>query len=515
MTITQRIECHIPLNRVEGDLELRVAVEGGRIVESWSSGTMYRGFERMLVGRAPLDSLVITPRICGICTITHLTAAVQALDQIFGVVPPSNAVRMRNLALMIETIQSDIRQSLLMFLVDLSTSVGMGHAWHAEAQVRYQALRGIRCIAAVKETKRLLEIIALLGGQWPHTSFMVPGGVVYAPPVVDFQKAVLLLRQFRNWYEQTVLGCGCARWLELASVGDLEAWLAESASHRQGDVGFLLRAGRDLGLDRLGIGSGNFLSYGALPIPVDSGLFGSGGQLVGAGFVAGLGQTVGFEEQKIAEHVACSWYADYPGGLHPMIGITEPVASGAEGKKYSWVKAPRYAGLVAETGPVAERVVMQDPLFMDLARRDQGVSALTRQLARLVRPAYLFGAAEQWLHELIRHQAESFYLSVESVSQGEGVGLTQAARGALGHWVKVENGQIAHYQIITPTAWNGSPRDEHGMRGAWEQALLGTPLADPDADDPVLAGMVVRSFDPCLVCSVHVVDGGGRRTLRP
>ncbi|MBF0179344.1 MAG: nickel-dependent hydrogenase large subunit [Magnetococcales bacterium] len=507
---TQRIECHIPLNRVEGDLELRVAVENGRIVECWSSGTMFRGFERMLLGRAPLDSLVITPRICGICTITHLTAAVHALDRIAGVAPPANAVRMRNIALMVETIQSDLRQSLLMFLVDLCSPAFAGHPWHTEAGVRYQPLRGTRCIEAIRETKRVLEIIALLGGQWPHTSFMVPGGVVYAPPVIDFQKSLMLLKQFRQWYERTVLGCPLARWRELTSAGDLDAWLAERESQREGDVGFLLTAGRALGLDRLGIGHGHALSYGALEIPTGSEVVGTGGCLVPAGLVRGQGDVEPFDQRQIAEHVACSWYADYPDGLHPMVGITEPVASGAEGKKYSWVKAPRYAGLAAETGPVAERMVAQDPLYLDLARRDQGISALTRQLARLTRPVTLFASAEQWLTELIASHQDPFYLPVEPLRQGEGVGLTQAARGALGHWVRVENGQIVHYQIITPTAWNGSPRDGQGVRGAWEEALIGTPLPDPD--DPVLAGMVVRSFDPCLVCSVHVV-GGGRRVL--
>ncbi|MEO5331461.1 MAG: nickel-dependent hydrogenase large subunit [Magnetococcus sp. YQC-5] len=507
--MNKRVECAIPLNRVEGDLELRVAVEDGRIVDAWSAGTMFRGFERFMIDRGPLDGLVITPRICGICSITHLTAAVRALDQIAGQAPPPNATRLRNVALLVETIQSDLRQSLLMYLVDFANPTFADHPWHAEAVTRYQVLQGRRCVEAVRETKHLLEVIALIGGQWPHTSFMVPGGVVYAPPVVDFQKSLHLLKRFRHWYEQTVLGSSIARWQEITSTEALDHWLTERSEHLQGDVGFLLTAGRAMGLNRLGIGHQRFLSYGAMDIPEGSIVTGIAGQLVPAGFVQGLDGGQSFDPWQITEEVAYSWYADYPGGRHPMEGITNPVASGAEGRKYSWVKAPRYGGQVAETGPLAERVVAQDRLFLDLMRREQGASALTRQLARLTRTVHLIGALEQWLLELIREQKAPFYLPVEPLQNGSGMGLTQAARGALGHWVKIQDGRIAHYQIITPTAWNGSPRDGNGVRGAWEQAILDTPMSDPD--DPVLAGMVVRSFDPCLVCSVHVVGGGRRR----
>ena len=111
---------NIPLNRAEGDLEIRVEIEDGIITEAWSSGTMFRGFEEMMRGRGALDGLVVTPRICGICSITHLTAAVEALDVIADITPPDNARRLRNLALMVETIQSDVRQAVLMFMVDFA-----------------------------------------------------------------------------------------------------------------------------------------------------------------------------------------------------------------------------------------------------------------------------------------------------------------------------------------------------------------------------------------------------------
>lgn len=509
--MSKRVICDIPLNRVEGDLEIRVELENDRIVDAWSSGTMFRGFENLLKGRGPLDGLVITPRICGICSTTHLMAAVRALDRIAGVTPPANAIRLRNVALMTEHVQSDVRQSLLMFMPDFAAPAHAAHPLHAEAVARYAPLAGSRCIDAVRQTKTVLELFALLGGQWPHSSFMVPGGVTYVPSTAELNQCRHILRHFRAWYEQSVLGSSLERWRDVAGAADLDAWLDESAAHRDGDVGFLLRFARAAGLHELGRGHGHFLSYGSLDIPADSRVAAPDGgqQLVPAGF-ARAGEAAGrFDQGRVAEHVAASWYADYAGGRHPFDGETIPMATGADGRKYSWSKAPRYADLPAETGPLAERMVAGDPLFLDLVKRD-GVNLVVRQLARLTRPATLLAAMETWLEEMAGAPDQPYYTPVAALSGGSGFGLVQAARGALGHWVELRDGRIARYQIITPTAWNGSPRDGAGVRGPWEEALIGTPVAD--AGNPVEAGHVIRSFDPCLVCTVHVV-GAGRAPL--
>lgn len=504
----KQITCNIPLNRVEGDLEIKVTLTDGIVTEARSSGTMFRGFERILVGRGAMDSLVITPRICGICSITHLTAAAKALDQVAGVVPPANAVRLRNAALLAETIQSDVRQSLLMYMVDLPHVSHACFPWHSTAMQRYSALRGERCIEAVRETKGLLEIIAIIGGQWPHTSFMVPGGVVYSPPKTNLRKAIHLLDTFQRWYEARVLGCSVECWLTVNSAGALQTWLEEDENHANSDTGFLITASRDLGLDRLGVGHGRFLSFGSLEIPDLSSVRGVQGLAVAQGVAEAAGVRP-FDPDKIEEHAKSSWYAD-PQGRHPAMGDTTPIPSGEEGEKYSWCKAPRYDGLPAETGPLAERLVANDPLFKELTWAS-GPNALVRQLARITRPAHAFALLRTWLEELVYHHGEPVYLPPAPIQDGEGVGLLQAARGALGHWVRVQDGRISHYQIIAPTTWNGSPRDNQGIRGPWEEALIGVPVAD--AADPVLAGMVIRSFDPCLVCSIHVVGGKPMRLL--
>lgn len=510
--MSRRIIRDIPLNRVEGDLEVRVELENNRVVDAWSSCTMYRGFENLLVGRGALDGLVITPRVCGICSTTHLMAAAKALDHVAGVTPPDNALRLRNVTLMVENCQSDVRQSLLMFLPDFATPGYAAHPLYAEAVRRYAPLAGERCIDAVRETKRLLEIIAILGGQWPHSSFMVPGGVSYIPPLTELNQCRHLLKRYRHWYEASVLGCSLERWQAVHSAADLDVWLGESDSHRNSDVGFFLRFAREAGLHALGRGHGHFLSYGSLELPGDSAVTGSvaGGKLVGAGFFSQEGQARAFDQDQIAEHVDASWYVDYAGGKHPSEGETVPYASGADGKKYSWSKAPRYAGLPAETGPLAERIVAGAPLFNDLLRRE-GANLVLRQLARLTRPATLLPAMESWLVEMAERPHLSYYTPVESIRDGRGFGLIEAARGALGHWVEIRDSKIARYQIVTPTAWNSSPRDHAGVRGPWEEALIGTTIAD--IDNPVEAGHVIRSFDPCLVCTVHVV--GTDKTALP
>ena len=509
--MTRKIIRDIPLNRVEGDLEIRVELDQGRIVDAWSSGTLFRGFENMMIGRGALDGLVITPRVCGICSTTHLMAAAKALDQIAGASVPDNALRLRNLTLMVEHCQSDVRHSLLMFLPDLTASLYEKHPLHPKALRRYTPLTGERCVDAVRQTKTLLEIVAILGGQWPHSSFMVPGGVTYVPALAELDRCRHILKRYRSWYESSVLGCPIERWQQLTSAADLESWLAESPAHRDSDTGFFLCFAADTAFRSMGRGHGNFISCGSLDLPSDSAVGGRGGQLVAAGFLARDGQLQPFDQTRVAEHVAHSWYADYPGGRHPSEGVTDPQATGAEGKKYSWGKAPRYLDQPAETGPLAERIIGADPLFCDLLRRD-GANLMLRQLARITRPATLLPAMETWLDEMIARPEQSYYQAVPPLENGRGFGLIEATRGILGHWVEIERGKIARYQIVTPTAWNGSPRDSAGVRGPWEEALIGTAIAD--IDNPVEAGHVVRSFDACLVCTVHAV-GLGRRADSP
>jgi hydrogenase large subunit len=494
---------NVPLNRVEGDLEVKVQLDGGRVVDAWCSGTMFRGFENMMKGRGMLDGLVITPRICGICSTTHLMSAARALDNLFGVDVPDHAHRVRNIALMAEHLQSDIRHAFLIFAVDFLNPAHKKHSLHAEAVKRYKPIVGDTAAETLRESKKMLEIVAILGGQWPHSSFMVPGGVVGEPGASEILDCRHLLAGYRKWYEGRVLGCTVERWQQVDSAKALDKWLKESDSHRDSELGFFIRFMREAGFESIGGGHNNYISYGSLELPKDTDVAGKDGFLVPSGYAEGL-KLSGFTHTKVSEHVTHSWFEDYPGGRHPFDGETKPYATGHEGKKYSWAKSPRYDGKPAETGPLAERVISGDPLIKDLVGKS-GPNVFVRQLARMTRPTTLIGAMDTWLGELLMKKSE-YYVTPREVESGEGFGLTQAGRGALGHWLKVEDGKISHYQVITPTAWHASPRDSEGVRGPFEEALVGTPVLDPD--NPVELGHVIRSFDACLVCTVHAIEGG-------
>lgn len=502
--MTGKIQINAPLNRVEGDLEIRVEIEDGIVIDARSSGTMFRGFENILAGRGVLDSLVITPRICGICTTAHLTAACLALEMIAGVQPPPDAIRMRNLALMVETIQSDMRHGFLMFAADFTNPCYKGNPLYEEALHRYRLLCGQTVIDVIRETKKVLGIISIIGGQWPHSAYMVPGGIVSVPSSGDLVQCRFLLRQYRHWYENRVLGCSIERWQAVESASDLESWMAEKDAHREGELGFFIRFARSAGLDRIGRGPENFISYGAFDIPEGSTVkpLSGDGRFIPAGF-ARKTEISPFDPGSIAEDTAYSWYMNGNGdsSCHPAESRTLPYASGDEAGKYSWAKAPRYKGLPAETGPLAEMIIAGRRLFTDYIDKN-GTNVFIRELARLTRPALLIPAMDDWISETT--EDGQFYKHVKDIEHGDGFGITNVTRGALGHWVKIRDGVIDHYQIIPPTTWNGSPRDSKGIRGPWEEALVGTPVADPE--DPVELGHVVRSFDACLVCAVHAID---------
>jgi hydrogenase large subunit len=501
-----------PLNRVEGDLEIRIEVENNTVSDAWSAGIMYRGFENLLVGRAALDGLVLTPRICGICSTSHLKAAAKALDMFFNVKLPDNAIRIRNVTLIAETIQNDFRHAFMLFMADFTNSVYQKHSLFDEAVRRYQPLSGETTTQTIEETKKILEIIALLGGQWPHSSFMVPGGVVCVPSANDLAQCLFLIRNFRKWFERRVLGCPIARWMEIKSRADLEIWLHESESHMQSDLGFYLRFAEEAGLKKIGKGCENFISFGSLDLPEDTKVKSAdeNRQFLPSGFFHKF-KLNPFDQTKITEDVSHSWFDEGNGANHPFDGETNPYATGKESGKYSWAKAPRYDQLPAETGPLAEMVVASKSLFVDLISND-GPNVYVRELARLIRSVYLIPVMEQWLEETARCR-EEFYQDHRKKEQGKGYGLVEAPRGALGHWVKIKDAKIQKYQIITPTAWNVSPRDASDLRGPCEEAIVGTEVKSPD--NPVEVDHIIRSFDPCLVCTVHTIDFRRQKDYQP
>lgn len=486
---------YMPMNRVEGDLEVKVAIDDGIVTDAWVIGTMYRGVEAMLIGRGALDGLVITPRICGICSTSHLLVAAMALENLAGSPVGTNARMVRSIALGAEKLQSDLRHIFLMFAADLVSSGYAQHPLYLEAVRRYQPFKGSTVVTTILATRKVLEITAILGGQWPHSSFIVPGGITSQPSKADLRQCRMLLSEFRRWYERTVLGCSLERIEAIKNSMQLEEWISGKEVHRDSELGFFLRCGQAFGLDTMGRSHESYLTA---PDYIGANEPGWGG----GGFIDG-GVLQPFDQVRIAEQVKHAKYHTRSSSGHPLATDTHPTEQ-ADAHKYSWCKAPRYNGRPAETGPLAEALARKDPLFGQMIAAG-GASALTRELARLLRPGRILLDMEQWLRNIDTDQP--YYHPVDLPLDGAGMGLIEAPRGILGHWIQLSGGYIDHYQVITPTTWNASPRDDQDVRGPIEEALVGTPVRNPA--DPVEVGHVVRSFDLCMVCSVHAVSKKG------
>ncbi len=497
---------NLDLNRVEGDVTFQVEIEDGQVADARCVGTTYRGFEQIMIGRSPLDALVITPRVCGICSTAHLYAAVLALEQVWGIAPPANAVHIRNVSLMAEIVQSDLRQTFLFFTPDFCHA--RYAAWPARDAVvaAFAPFQGWMYLETLRHSRRITEIVALFAGQWPHSSHMAPGGVTSgatARRIVDGQS---LVAEVTRWVERRILGGDLDAWLALARADEFETWIAERPATA---LALLAQAARRAGLDAMGFGSPHLLAFGAFALPEPTNgrthWLAPGTRLGSDDPVAPL------EPTRIGEHVRHSWFRPYPGARHPFDGETVPDYQPTS-DRYSWAKAPRYGGAVMQTGPLADLLVDGDPLIVDLYRRAGG-SAWLRQLARVRRMTHLLGFLRQTFDRLATRLDEPHMVPPppDAERDGRGAGLLTAARGALGHWIDLRDGVFERYQIITPTSWNASPRDSDGVRGHWEESLIGVPVHDPE--DPLEIAHVIRSHDPCLVCTVHVLDSDHRIRL--
>src|SRR5574343_388475 len=207
-----RVTVDIDLNRVEGDLEFQVDLEDGIVVDARCIGTLYRGFEQIMIGRAPRDSLVITPRVCGICGTAHLYAATLALEQIAGIAPPAHAVHVRNLCLTAETLQSDLRQAFLFFPPDFCNALYADHPLAGELNAAFAPLKGSIVKSCLRATRELIGMVAVFGGQWPHSTYMLPGGISQPANARRIMDSRNILSAVRQWFEQSVI------------AGDLDAW---------------------------------------------------------------------------------------------------------------------------------------------------------------------------------------------------------------------------------------------------------------------------------------------------
>ncbi len=553
-----------PVTRIEGHLRIEAEVDGGVVRDAWSSSTMFRGIEIILKGRDPRDAWAFCQRICGVCTTVHAIASIRAVENAIGAEPPANARLLRNLIMASQMVHDHVIHFYHLHALDwvdvvaalgadpketatlaqsisewplssesyfrgvqqrLKTFVDQGqlgpfaNAYWGHPAYRLPAAANLMAVAHYLEAldwqREFIKLHAVLGGKNPHLQSFLVGGM--ATPVDPDSQAAINIESL-NHLRQLIQGAN--NFVSQVYLPDLLA----VASFYKDWAGY-------------GAGRRNFMVYGEYPETdgPQAPLFFPPGVIHGGD----LATVDPLDPAKITEQVTHSWYR-YAGGetaaLHPFEGETQPNYTGPEPPferlhtdgKYSWLKSPRYDGEPMEVGPLARTLVAyasgaeRVQALVGAALGQLGVgpealfSTLGRVAARGIETQVLVERLDGWVDELqdnmgrgeLRIHDNDKWDPASWPKECTGAGFHEAPRGALGHWVHIRDGEIANYQCIVPSTWNAGPRDAEGNRGPYEEALLGTPVADPE--QPVEILRTVHSFDPCMACGVHVVDARRR-----
>ena len=515
-----------PVTRIEGELALELNIDGSTNTVSSAKATasLFRGFETIVLNRDPRDAAPILSAICGVCFCDHHLASVRAVEAAAGMTQyssdystestslPRNAVLGRNVVMGADWGYSHMVHLLALagpdhHLYGLLDSIGPTFGLTSYADLLRQFI--------VPAQQYMNQTITLWGGKTPHPRSSVPGGTPVKPTA--------------DVVEQTKARIAQARALTDVIVPYIWNYLTANASE----------------LGAIGQGPGNFISMGAFPDPTTSSGTGRMPLLIPRG-VIGYPSTspVSFDPSKITEDASLSWYNQT--ASEPVLGETTPSPDMSSSPAYTWAKAPRYGGLPFETGPLARECVsgIYPKLGTVIHSAISSVpglplnpkgSVFDRMVARAVELLALVGSAnttrslqflgsslnaspvdvlnalglppsgliEQWLGQMELGES-SYDPSYQNPGNAEGIGLWEAPRGALLHWINIKNSKISNYQVLAPTTWNASPG------GPLETALVGTPVGQAGtSDDLRQAAYVVRSFDPCMACAVHAIDAGG------
>ena len=476
-----------PFNRVEGDLEVQIETAEGVVSNAWVVSPMYRGFEQILHGKDPRDALIYTPRICGICSVSQSIAAADALAHAGGIMRPKNGELALNLIHACENLADHFTHFYLFFMPDFAREIYRGEPWFDAVAERFKAVKGRAAADVMQARAEFMHLMGIMAGKWPHTLGIQPGGSTRGIEATEKVRLLSILSGFRRFLEQRLFGSPLEQMLEIDNQRQLDDWLT-AGDPAESDFRRLLQLSRDLQLDQLGKTDNRFMSYGVYSLEGER-TFRSG--------VWYQGKRSKLNSDCITEDISHSWMEGQAEPQHPYHGVTLPDADADSG--YTWCKAPRLDGQVVEVGALARQLIDGQPLINDLVTTG-GSNVRNRMIARLLEIPRVLIEMEQWVRQL--KPKDHFCVGSELKRESEGFGLTEAARGSLGHWVRIKNGRILNYQIIAPTTWNFSPRDQNGIGGPLEQALIGAPVREGEKE-PVAVQHIVRSFDPCMVCTVH------------
>lgn len=554
-----------PICRIEGHLRIEAEIEGGFIKDAWSSATMFRGIEKILRGRDPRDAWFWTQRFCGVCTTVHSIASIRAVEDALKIKIPPNAQLIRNIIIGIQNVQDHVIHFYHLHAldwVDITSGLKADPAKTAAlaASVSDWPNNSATYFKAVQDKVKAFVASGRLGpfanAYWGHPAYKLPPeanlmATAHYLEALEWQKDVIKIHAIlgsKNPHPQTFLVGGMSIPIDPDSQNALNA-------DKLIEIKRLLKKAQDF-VEKvyipdllavasfykewagIGGGLGNYLSYGEFP-DASGNLWFPAGSLLNKD----LSKVIPVDQGKIAEYVDHSWFENSAGagkGLHPFEGETEAHYTGPKPPyknldttaKYSFVKAPRYEEKAMEVGPLARILVAyasghkETKAVVDLVLGKLGVGApalfstLGRTAARGIDALLIAQQTPKWLDELIGNISKGDYRIHNNESwdpstwptEAKGYGFHEAPRGALGHWIKIKDKKILNYQAVVPSTWNASPRDAKGQRGAYEAALVGTPVADETKPLEILR--TIHSFDPCLACAVHVMDVNGNEVVK-
>ena len=556
-----------PITRIEGHLRIEAVVENGIITEAYSSGTMVRGFEKILKGRDPRDAWAFTERACGVCTTVHALASVRTVEDALNITVPKNAELIRNLMFCTQYVQDHVVHFYHLHALDW---VDIVNALSADPNQTAQIAHSIsnwpksspKYFADIqKRIKGFVESGQLgifANGYWGHPAYKLPAevnllAVAHYLEALEWQKEIVKIHTIfggKNPHPNYLVG-GVPCSINLDEVNAINTERLNHVGKLISDaIAFVeqvyipdLLAVAGFYKDWASIGGGlkNYLAYGDLPTrgynQPDYFKFPRGAILNRN--LNEVFEVNGKNVEEIKEYISHSWYKYSSGedeGLHPWQGETEFNFTGPKPPfeqlnvdgKYSWLKTPRWKDNPMEVGPLARLLVAY------ASGNTEVKEVITEALTRLNVPTtVLFStlgrtAARGLETRLVVHWMKEFYDDLLANIKGgesktftqdmwdpdtwpaeaEGVGMSEAPRGALAHWIKIKDKKIENYQLVVPSTWNASPRDAKNQRSAYEESLIGTPVAN--TEQPVEILRTIHSFDPCIACAVHLYDPDGK-----
>jgi len=561
-----------PITRIEGHLRIEAQMDGDRIAEAYSAGTMVRGIEVILQGRDPRDAWAFAQRICGVCTLVHGLASIRSVENALNYPIPPNAQLIRNLMSGAQYVHDHVMHFYHLHALDW---VDVVSALKADPRATSELAQSISSYPksspgyfadTQKKVKDFVESGQLgifANGYWGHPGYKLPPeanlmAVAHYLEALAWQRDVAKLHTIfggKNPHPNFLVG-GVACPIDLNSDSAINAerlaQVQEIITRMQSFVDqvyipdLLAIAGFYKDWGSRGEGLGNFLTFGDFP---EKGMDDPASFLIPAGAILNRDLSTIHDvdmnaADEIQEYISHSWY-DYDGGknkgLHPYDGETNLHYSGPKPpydqldveQSYSWLKSPRWKGHAMEVGPLA-RVLMlyasrnaqaEELVNSTLSTLDVPVDALFstlgRTAARGLETKIIADMMQTWNDNLVANikagDTKTFNETLWDPStwpqQAKGVGFMEAPRGGLAHWIVIEDGIIKNYQAVVPSTWNAGPRDQNGQPGAYEAALQDNhTLHDPQQPLEILR--TIHSFDPCIACAVHVTDPEGEELIK-